>query len=256
MAQKSNHTQFGRKIGLLLLSLFFPFTSPLFAAQFKGASDIWSPFFMEKDGKHLGIGVDILQEVMKRSGHEAQTRTMPTNRARIKFSQKQIDMMVVDSPMWNEKKDLDNMVFSKSYLDLSEYIWFKKEKFIDVKSPKDLKGKRVFFMAGYIFPAFEEALKSGLVLKGEATTEPNLIKMLVSERADAIFMDEVAFQFNIVQQGLNPDDFKNSYRLSHTGLSINLRKEHAHYLPSINKAIEDMQRDGTIKRIVSKYTSK
>ncbi len=170
------------------------------------------------------------------------------------FDDKQIDMMVIDSPLWNDPVKAESMIFSNEVMSLQEHIYFLKERYIEVATPEDLHGKTVNILRGYYYPVFEDAFKKDIVKKHEIDCEPSLIKTLILKRCIAIFMDSVAFQYNISQSGYDKEMFKRGLQLSDTKLGIKIRREKAHILPRFNKAIAEMKRDGTINRIIKKYT--
>ena len=218
------------------------------------ASDNWPPFFMEENGKISGIGYDILTEVARRTGDKIHISRLPNKRALKLFEEGMIDIIVIDAALWNDPKNSPGMVFTDDLMSVNEYIYFLTDNFIEMKSPADLAGKNVGILNGYSYPVFEEAFATGQVNKVEAYREQSLLQMLVHKRVNAIFMDSVAFDYNIKRFGYDQALFKRGIELSDAPLGIKVRRARADILPRFNKAIAQMKADGTISKIVKQYT--
>jgi polar amino acid transport system substrate-binding protein len=237
-------------ISLLLILLSNYVSSDTFHA----GSDTWAPFFMVSNNQFSGIGVDILTEVAHRTGDELSLQHLPNVRALSMFDNKEIDMIVIDSPLWNDQEKLKNVVFSDEIMSVQEYIYFLKDEYIEVDTPEDLRGKVVNIFHGYSYPTFQKAFNEGIVKKDEVGSELSLIRILVAKRCTAIFMDSIAFEHNASRLGYEKSLFKRGMQLSDTELRIKIRREKSSLLPRINKAIAEMKKDGSIDRIIKKYT--
>ncbi len=248
--QKISHKMI--RLLIPLLFVFYPVT--VHCEDFVAASDTWSPFFMVSDNQFSGIGFDILTEVARRTGDRITFRHLPNKRAMSMFDRKEIDMMVIDSPLWNNPEKAKNMIFSNELMSIQEHIYFLKEKYIEVVTPADLRGETVNILRGYYYPVFEDAFKKGIVIKYEINNESSLLATLIAKRCIAVFMDSVAFKYNISLLGYDKKMFKRGLQLSNTTLGVKIRREKAHILPRLNEAIASMKKDGTINRIIKKYT--
>ena len=218
------------------------------------ASDNWPPFFMEEDGKISGIGYDILTEVARRTGDKIHISRLPNNRALKLFEEGLIDIIVIDAALWNDPKNIPGMAFSDNLMSVNEYIYFSTGNFIEMKTPSDLTGETVGILNGYSYPVFDDAFAKGKVKKVEAYREQSLLQMLMRKRVDAIFMDSVAFDYNTRRFGYDQALFRRGIQLSDAPLGIKVRRGKAGILPRFNKAIAQMKADGTISKIVRKYT--
>lgn len=225
----------------------------LYGESFTAASDIWTPFVMYSDNQFSGIGYDILIEVAKRSGDTVSVQYVPNKRAQNMFDNGDIDISVIDSSLWNDPAKSDSFVFTDDIMIVREFVYFLKEDAIKVIEPDDLFGKTVSIMNGYYYPVFDEALQRGDISYIEVGSEESLVKMLILKRADAIFMDSIAFGNTISKLGYDHELFVRSFQLSETSLGIKIRHEKSYVLPRFNAAIASMQEDGTISRIINKY---
>ena len=225
-----------------------------YSATLSAASDNWPPFFMEADGTISGIGYEILTEVARRTGDTINISRLPNKRALKFFDEGKIDIIVIDAALWNDPKNIPGMLFSDNLMSVNEYIYFRHDNFIDVKSSADLAGKTVSILNGYAYPSFDAAFDSGLVKKVEVYREQSLLEILVRKRVDAIFMDSVAFDYNTGRFGYDQALFKRGIQLSDAPLGIKVRRDKADILPRFNNAIAAMKADGTIGKIVKKYS--
>ncbi len=245
---------FFNKARLLISLLFILSPSYVYCETFQAGSDTWTPFFMVSNDQFSGIGVDILTEISHRTGDKLNLQHLPNVRALSMFDNKEIDMIVIDSPLWNDQEKLKDVLFSDEVMSVQEYIYFLKDEYIEVETPEDLRGKVVNIFRGYSYPIFEEAFNKGIVEKDEVRNELSPIRILVAKRCTAIFMDSIAFEYNASKLGYEKGIFKRGMQLSDTELRIKIRKEKASILPRINKAIAEMKRDGAIDLIIKKYT--
>ena len=241
-----------KKLFLTIALCVFSLTST--AEGFKAASDIWSPFFMVSSNGYSGIGVEVLNEVVRRSGDKVSFHSMPTKRAHVMLDNNDVDLMVLDSPFWNSDYQMKTIIFTDDIMSVQEYIYLLQENDITITTPSDLKGKTVNILRGYSYPLVNHEFKEGLFHYQKVDNETSLIKTLLLNRADAIFMDSVAFQYSISIMGHDNALFSRGMQLSNATLGIKIRKEKNHILPRFNKAIADMKKDGTIDNIISKYT--
>lgn len=230
-------------------------TGALYGEDLSAASDVWTPFFMVSGKQFSGIGYDILMEVADRTGDEITIIHVPNKRAQVMFDEGDIDISVIDSPLWNDPGKADSFVFTDELMTVREYIYFVSEQALLIDDPADLAGRKVGIMDGYYYPPFEDLFDRGFVEKVEVGNESSLIRMLLLKRVDAIFMDTIAFGMTISQLGLDSDRFTRSLILSETALGIKIRAEKSYILPRFNRAISQMREDGSIERIIEKYVS-
>jgi polar amino acid transport system substrate-binding protein len=224
------------------------------AETLTAASDNWPPFFMQRDGQLAGIGHDILTEIARRTGDSIDIQKLPNKRALKLFDEGKIDLIVIDSALWNDPKNIPGMLFSDELMSVSEYIYFLRDGYIEVKNPADLAGKTVNILHGYSYPAFDAAFSNGTVQKYEVYNEQSLIEMLMKKRASAIFMDSIAFHYNVQKLKYDPTLFRSGLQLSNAPLGVKVRRARADILPRFNQAIAAMKADGSIDKIVQKYT--
>ncbi len=217
------------------------------------ASDNWSPFFMATETGITGIGYDIIVEIGKRTGDHLEIIHRPNLRAKVMFEEGQIDIIPVDAALWNDTSQHLYMIFSDELFKVREFVYTLKEAAIPA-SIEALRGKSVAIMRGYIYPLIDPLLREKAISVREYDREVTLIKLLKNSRVDAIFMDDIAFPFMAIQNNLSPNQFAKGLQLSSTSVCIKISTEKKEIAERFNRAIQKMKNDGTIDRIIEKYT--
>ncbi len=242
-----------------LVFFFLIFLSfSIFSEEFIAATANWIPYAIEneKSGEVFGIGADIIREVCRRTGDAVKLKIFPAERLNQMFDSKKIDINFADSPNWNDVKEDSPFVFSESYSRVVENIYFLKENYIEVRKPEDMKGKTVGIVRGYYYELFNEAFANNVVPFYEVNTEGALFQMLKEKRLYCAFFDNYVFDYLVNRPGYKASDFAKGALLSNSPLGFKVRIEKKEALKKINKAINDMKKDGTIDKIIEKYTTK
>lgn len=237
----------------LFITLLLFVSVSIFSEEYIVATAEWSPYAMKTDKEILGISVDILKEVFILTGDTYTIKLLPVERLNKLFDDNKIDINFADSPLWNDPSN-GNYLFTVSYSNVDEYIYFKKDKFIDVKTPDDLKGKKVGIVRGYYYEVFENNFNNNLLIKDESNTNEALFQKLNWGRIDCAFFDTVLFDYLIKTEKANVDDFKRGVVLTNSPLGFKIRIEKKNSVEKFNKAIEKLKRDGVVDRIIKKYT--
>jgi len=241
---------------LIFILYVFVFSSgQLHAEQIKAATADWQPYAMlDENGLLQGIAYEVFREILKRTNTHASVHLLPTKRLNLHFDNNLIDINFADSPDWNPQVSNPQYLFSEPYAVVSEYIYFLKEKYLPILKPEDLMGKTVGISFGYYYGLFEGSFNSGDVKKYEAHDSKKLILMLKYGRIDATFYDDVTFNYHLNQLGYSDSDFIRGLRLTQAPLTLKIRLEKQALLEKFNVAIRQMKEDGTIEKLVSKYT--
>lgn len=241
---------------LLFAILFFVFFSGnAYSETLKAAMPNWAPFFTEsKDGDYSGIGVDVLDEIVKRTGDSASYSLYPAARLLQKLDTGKIDLIIIDSPNWVKPERKSIVSFTNSIMPFQEFVYFLAAKYKDIKEPKDLNGLFVGHIFGYYYEPFEDLFKNEIINRETPGTDTSLLEMLKKKRVDAILIDPFAFNVARVKLRYDKELFKRGLQISNIELTSTIRKGKKDILPRFNKAIEEMKADGTIQKIVDKYT--
>ena len=138
---------------------------------------------------------------------------------------------------------------------VAEYIYFKEASALTVSQPSDLNGKIVGINFGYYYEDFTPFFKQENIRTYESFTANKLVSQLYMGRIDAIFLDEIAFEYLLNEENLSPISFKRGKQLSMAPLGLKIRIEKKHLLTKFNQVIDELKQDGSIKKIIRKYTA-
>ena len=78
--------------------------------------------------------------------------------------------------------------------------------------------------------------------------------MLKYGRIDALFSDDIAFNYYSNQMGYQESDFIRGLRLTQAPLVLKISLDKKHLLAAFNHVIREMSEDGTIEQLISKYS--
>ncbi|WP_344799934.1 transporter substrate-binding domain-containing protein [Litoribacillus peritrichatus] len=236
-----------------LMLCFLCLSTPSVSEILEASTAHWSPYAMEdSEGNLKGISVDILNELMIKTGHEAIITLQPISRLNQLFDEHKIDLNFADSPKWNPQQPED-IAFTDPYTIVYEYIYFLKPNFIEVTKPSDLSGKFIGITRGYYYGSYQSLFKNKIIDRHEAYSNKNLLTLLVKKRVDAAFFDDLLFNFLIKAEHMDRVKFKRGAKLSEAPLSIKLNKNKFYLLEELNTAIADMKEEGRIQRIINSY---
>jgi len=239
---------------LAFFCVLFLFATQLSAKKIKVGADIWPPFFMVEEGRHYGIAVDIINEVIKQTGHSIEFVTLPNLRARKAFERGDIDLQLLDSPAWNTDKQNSLALYSQEVMQVQEYIYTFNDSKAFINDFSDLSGKRIHIMRGYYYALLENSFSSPPFIVESVNEAPVLLHLLAKKRTDAIFMDSINFTYLASQLGYSTSLFKRSLLLSSSPVAIKVTLKNRDLLVVFNKVIKEMKESGRIDKIVHKYT--
>lgn len=226
---------------------------PAAAQRFVVASEAWEPFFIEQDGDFTGIGVDILREVLARTGDSFVIKSMPLRRGNTLLKSGAVDIILLDSPSWSDPEFAGSYLFSDPVLVVGEYAYTLSSYQPAATTADALAGKVVSLRTGYRYPAFERYFDDGSVTRHEVDSDEVLLRLLVTGRADAIFMDSVAFEYTARKHQIDVSAVQRGLELSQAPVAIKLAVAHQAALERINAALADIRQDGTLEQILSRY---
>jgi len=244
-----------RTITILLLAVILMSFQGVSAAQtlIIGTAD-WKPWQIVEDGQLAGITAEILQEISRRTGTKMDVKTLPHKRLMSEFARQKIDMEPTVSPSWREGQS-DISVYTRPYYETSDVILVRKESDIAGTTAHDFKGMSLGCGLGYYYPeGFQAAFESGVIIRDDNPVSEFNIMKLAQKRLDGIIVDKIQADYMVRVFKLNAEDFRIAYVFRPSTLSLRLHKNKQDLLPILNKALESMQADGTIERIVNSYS--
>lgn len=214
----------------------------------------WPPYsFIDKNGQATGIAVDVMRQVMAKSGDELQFVFHPAKRLNILMDEGRVDINYADSPEWNPDDAAQRFVYSQPYLKVREYLYFLDDHPARHLPIEQLRGLRIGMVRGYTYRTLDAALRNGQLSKLETSRDPALLDLLLRGRVDAIAQIDDVFDDQLASRGLPPQGFARGAQLSDAPLVIKLQRQHADQLPRLNAALQGLVSSGEVERIRRSY---
>lgn len=213
------------------------------------------PKVFTENGELKGTYIEIIREACKRIGVEPEFQQYPWARAVNLAKNGKVD--AVFPPFKTPERDRV-FYFPESVSVTRNVIFAPKDRHLVVKSMEDLKGLTVGINDQYSYGDQFDAFKSQLQLDS-SLNEELLIQKLIHKsprRIDVAAASEEAFKFLNQRRGLQ-DEFEEIYTISENKAYVAFTKakdpEIKEVSESFGKAILQMKKEGTIKKITAKY---
>ena len=241
----------------LFCLMMFAMQHIIHAETIVGGIGEWPPWTQDigkiDDGK--GILVEIFKEAVTRAGHQPRIQLSPHKRRHYIDWGKRIHAELGCIPEWR-KEFQDVSVYTIPFVTTRNVILAKKGAMPKVTSKEDFYGKTLGANLGYYYiDGFSEAFDAGKIVRSDTPEGPTLMRMLLKDRLDGAIIDRYEARYWIKTMKLNPDDFEEVYTFSiSSNLRMRLHKDKAHLIEALNRSLKEMQHDGTIQRIIDKYT--
>lgn len=216
-----------------------------------GLDDNFPPMgFRDDKNTIVGFDVDMAKEVAKRLGMEVEFKPIDWNSKEAELSSKRIDML------WNgltiTEKRKQNILFSSPYMENRQIIIVAAGSAI--KSKADLAGKVVGAQDGS--SSVEAVEKDADTLKSfkEFKKFPDNVAALMdlkTGRLDAVVVDEIVGRYYTSKKSGEYAILTEHFGSEEYG--VGLRKEDKELQTKLQKALDDMKKDGTSANISKKW---
>lgn len=234
---------------LLFLVLLAESTTVNLAQTYLVGGYDYPPFVYAKATQ--GIYVDLVTELSKVSQQSFKWEHYPYARLDALFTKASVHIEVGSSPLWTASKRVPGFYTVPFYI-LKDVVVFRRGKHASMKSFSDLQGKRVGLVRGYSFPQFQKAFDDGTAIRIDAANELALMKLLINNRVDQIFISQDLFLYhqkaNKKFNSLVPGDIVGSYEVA-----IRVHPKYKSLVSILNEGIEALKDRGVIKAIINKH---
>lgn len=211
-----------------------------------GTSADFPPYeFYDDNNKIVGIDAEIAQEIGKKLGVEVKIKDMDFSSIIASIESGKLDGGIAGITATEDRKK--NVNFSKSYGKSVQKVIVKKDSAF--KNPEDLKGKKI---ASQLGTTGEAAAKDTYGEENIQSFSKNMdaIVALNNGKVDGVVLDDQTAQkfaeANKDLTVLGKDLAKDEY-------AIALDKKNDKLLEAVNKAIDELEKDGTLDKIFKKY---
>jgi len=219
-------------------------------------STAYPPFVIEEDGKLMGIDLDIVLEAGKRLGVDVDFELMPWKRIESNLKAKNKKIQAVASFFKTEERD-GYMFFTNVPTHITRYTLFvRKNEDIEFNHVNDLKGMIIGVNRGFkTTDEFEKAEENGIFKTEEVKTDDQNFLKLASGRIDAVLTNYHVGSYSLIKLRLDDKIKALQKPLSYTPAFLAFAKDPdlKQLVPEFDKALKQMQEDGTYYEIYQKY---
>ncbi|WP_415062810.1 substrate-binding periplasmic protein [Bdellovibrio sp.] len=233
-------------------------TPPVQAATLSFRSDYWCPYVCEPNSSRPGYMVEVLQKIFQKHGHTVDVKL--TNWVR---AIKETRTGKAQGLLGARRADAPDFIFSEKSLGITKNVYFThKDSSWTYQGRQSLQAARIGVINGYSYGDSIDHLiqtrhKSFIPFSGERPLE-QVIKMLESGRLDAFIENPLALHYALKNQNLPTETLKVAGWVSaqdpflFIGFTPN-NPESKTYATIVTKGIQELRRNGNLKRILDKY---
>lgn len=219
-----------------------------------GIDDEYAPFGFRNDQNEIvGFDVDLAKEVGKRMGIEFEFKPINWNNKENDLKSGNIDIIWNGFDITPERKK--NILYSKPYMDNRQILLSKLGTGFNVYSEYDLAGRIIGTQAGSNSEDYvnrNKKLKNSLADFKTYTTFKQAFEDLENGNVDVLIVDELAARyemskyppkFELIEVTVGPV----------TEIGIGFRKDDTELRDQVQKAFDEVVKDGTAKKISEKW---
>jgi polar amino acid transport system substrate-binding protein len=205
------------------------------------------------NGQFSGVDALIIKEVAKRLGiNKVEMKQIPFENLLIELNKGSIDM--VTDAMYIKQERLEKALFTDVWYKEGEAVVIKKDS--SIKSKEDLKDK---VLGGQKGTAFLEVAQKW-VTEGKAKevkifgSQAELMMAVNTGKVDACVTDGIVAGYTLKQDSSLNLQILSPYEAEAAGrIGAALRFEDKEFLAEVNKALNDMKKDGTLMNILQQF---
>ncbi|SMG23783.1 substrate-binding periplasmic protein [Dethiosulfovibrio salsuginis] len=214
----------------------------------------WSPLMVKGDnGRIVGVAVDVMNELGNRLHRPVElSEELPWKRLMDYAEKGEIDVV---AGIYKTEEREKVFLFSQPFMVNTAKLFVLKDNIFTVNDLQDLKGKSGGKPSGGSFGEKFDSFAAANLKMNEAVNKETLYKMLQGKRFDFVVMDGDDGMAYLAKNGLQDDikmlDFDvNTVKVY---LAISKKSPVADMVGDIDKALLDMESDGTLQRIADSY---
>ncbi|MGZ9899087.1 substrate-binding periplasmic protein [Shewanella gaetbuli] len=210
------------------------------------ASSSWMPYYIPNSPQRPGILGEILPQIIALADLKAEKHNYPPKRTNQALETGLLDFDIV-SPSWFPHGDMGELfVQSKAIIDIQESIIVLPKNTSKWSDIDKIKGQKIGTIRGYLYH------DDHLYTRVDFLSERELVRALHKQRIEVAISGDLPALYWAKQLNL---DISLAAIHSKGVLVMRLRKEHQHLMPKIDAAIDTLTADGTVQRIIDKYTN-
>lgn len=209
-------------------------------------SGLYPPFNYQENGQLVGFDVEIGNALAKKMRMNPKPVTNPWQTILAALKTDKFQAIIGSMAITEErKKEVD---FSSPYYESGAQIFVSKDQ-STISSADDLKGKKIGVVVSSTFEDIAKTYTDQVQTYDSDVTA--LQDLLVPGRLDAVITDELVGKYAITKNQIPIKAVGSPLFLDQ--MAIPVKKGNAELLSKINKALEEIKKDGTYGEISKKY---
>ncbi|NOU72891.1 transporter substrate-binding domain-containing protein [Paenibacillus sp. LMG 31458] len=218
-----------------------------------GTDATYPPFEYQKDGKYIGIDIDLINAIAKEEGFEVELKPMNFKGIIPAITSKQLDGAIAGISITDERKQVVGLSDPYYQAGLSLIV---REDNTTIKTPEDLKGKVIAIKKGTAGAklADEYGKKYGATVK-YFDDSPAMYQEVANKNADVTIEDFPVISYKIA---VDPNSKLKIVgdRLNGDNYGIAVSKENEELMKKINDGLKKVKANGKYDEIISTYMGK
>ncbi|NQX68083.1 transporter substrate-binding domain-containing protein [Paenibacillus alba] len=218
-----------------------------------GTDATFPPFEFQKDGKYIGIDIDLINAIGKEEGFEVEIKPMDFKGIIPAITAKQLDGALAGISITDERKKVVGLSDPYYQAGLSLVV---REDNTTIKTPDDLKGKVIAIKKGTSGAklAEEYGKKYGATIK-HFDDSPSMYQEVANKNADVTIEDFPVISYKIA---VDPNSKLKIVgdRLDSDFYGIAVSKDNVELLDKINSGLKKLKANGKYDEILSTYMGK
>jgi glutamine transport system substrate-binding protein len=215
-----------------------------------GTDATYPPFEFEKDGKYVGIDIELINAIAKEEGFEVDLKPMNFKGIIPAITAKQLDAAIAGISITDERKQVVNLSDPYYTAGLSLIV---REDNTTIKSTEDLKGKTIAIKKGTSGAKLADELgkKYGAQVK-YFDDSPSMYQEVANKNADVTIEDFPVISYKIA---IDPNSKLKIVgdRLNGDLYGIAVSKDNADLLNKINDGLKKLKDNGKYDQIIKTY---
>ena len=215
-----------------------------------GTDATYPPFEFEKDGKYIGIDIDLIHAIAEIEGFEVELKPMDFKGIIPAITANQLDGAIAGISITDERKQIVSL--SEPYYKAGLSLIVRKDN-TTIQGPEDLKGKVIAIKKGTSGSKMAEELakKYGAEIR-YFDDSPAMYQEVVNKNADVTLED-----FPVISYKIAVDPASNlkivGDRLNGDNYGIAVKKGNDELLQKINDGLKKLQENGQYDEIIDAY---
>ena len=204
------------------------------------------PPFMDDKNKD-GLYIKLMTAIAAHSKLEFKWVFYPYARLDRFFNLGKIQLEIGSSPLWHQHKPILG-VFTDSFYQLEDVAIYRSGENRRATSDTEIAGQDIGMVRGYSFPQFKQAFSQKIARRIEGADETQLLHLLINERIDQVFMSKQVFLY-LQSRHSEYSSFVIGDVVGRYDVAIRVHPSQAQIIPTLNRTIQTLKANGTIKQL-------